>query len=76
MRKYTSFILATIITCGTVSAETFNSPDILVDSKLDYDWSRVLVSKFRLLLKNYKMTDPFVGKFPEPILLNEAVVGK
>jgi hypothetical protein len=76
MRKYTSFILATIITCGTVSAETFKSPDILVDSKLDYDWSRVLVSKFRLLLKNYKMTDPFVGKFPEPILLNEAVVGK
>lgn len=75
MRKWTTFILATIITCGSVSAQTFKSPDILVDSKLDYDWSRVLVSKFRLILKNYKMTDPFVGKFPEAILLNEAVVG-
>lgn len=76
MKKLATIILATAITCGTAGAETFKSPDILVDSKLDYDWSSVLVSKFRLLLKNYKMTDPFAGRFPEPILLNEAVIGK
>jgi hypothetical protein len=76
MKKLATIILATAITWGTAGAETFKSPDILVDSKLDYDWSRVLVSKFRLLLKNYEMTDPFVGRFPKPILLNEAVVGK
>ncbi len=75
MRKFEALILTTIMTCTAAGAQSFQSPDILVDSKLDYDWSQVLVSKFRLLLKNYKMTDPFVGRFPEPILLNEAVVG-
>lgn len=76
MKKFKALILTSILTCTVVGAQSFQSPDILVDSKLDYDWSRVLVSKFRLLLKNYKMTDPFTGNFPEPILLNEAVVGK
>lgn len=76
MKMWSVLLLATVMTCGNAGAEAFKSPDILVDSKLDYDWSGVLVSKFRLLLKNYKMTDPFVGRFPEPILLNETVVGK
>ena len=75
MRKLTStFIVATLL-AGQVQAESFNSPDILVDSKLDYDWSVVLVKKIRTLLKNYKMTDPFVGKFPQAIMLNESEVG-
>lgn len=75
MRKFTStFIVATLL-AGQVQAESFNSPDILVDSKLNYDWSVVLVKKIRTLLKNYKMTDPFVGKFPQSIMLNESEVG-
>ena len=61
--------------CLDVSAQTFRSPDILIDSKLDYNWSGVLVTKFRTLLKNYKITDPFVGRFPQKILLNELQVG-
>ncbi|MFL5809893.1 MAG: hypothetical protein ACJ749_10260, partial [Flavisolibacter sp.] len=74
MKKLTGLLLGTLI-AGQVSAESFKSPDILIDSKLDYDWSLILVKKFRTLLKNYKMQDPFVGGFVEPIMLNEAEVG-
>jgi hypothetical protein len=74
MKKLVGVILLGILTCTTVQAEAFKSPDILIDSKLDHDWSAVLVSKFRLLLKNYKMNDPFVGRSTTPILLTESVV--
>lgn len=75
MRKLTGLFLAGTLIAGSVQAGPFKSPDILVDSKLDYDWSVVLVKKFRTLLKNYKMNDPFVGQFPGAILLNESQVG-
>lgn len=75
MRKLTGLILAGSLIAGQVSAEAFKSPDILIDSKLDYDWSGVLVRKIRTLLKNYKMTDPFKGSFAQPIMLNESEVG-
>lgn len=73
--KWTGLFLAGTLIAGQVSAEAFKSPDILIDSKLDYDWSGVLVRKIRTLLKNYKMTDPFVGQFTQPIMLNESEVG-
>src|SRR5665648_448961 len=75
MKNISKFLIAGLLICGQAHAERFTSPDILIDSKLDYDWSGVLVSKFRLLLKNYKMSDPFVGHFAQPILLNESAVG-
>lgn len=75
MRKLSGLFLAGTLIAGSVQAEAFKAPDILIDSKLDYDWSGVLVKKIRTLLKNYKMNDPFVGKFPQAILLNESEVG-
>lgn len=75
MIKWTGLFLAGTLIAGQVSANSFKSPDILVDSKLDYDWSVILVRKIRTLLKNYKMNDPFVGSFPKPIMLNESEVG-
>ena len=74
MKNWKYIALAGFITLQS-SANTFKSPDILIDSKLDYDFSRILISKFRMLLKNYKMNDPFTGRFPDPILLNESEVG-
>jgi hypothetical protein len=76
IKKFTGLALIGILACGQSSAEAFKAPDILIDSKLDYDWSGVLIAKLRLLLKNYKMTDPFIGRFPENKLMNEAVVGE
>jgi hypothetical protein len=73
--KLKSILFFTLLST-TVFAEPFKSPDIIIDSKLDYDWSGVLISKFRMLLKNYDMKDPFVGKIKEPILVNEASVGE
>lgn len=57
------------------SASEFRSPDILIDTKLDYDWSSVMVTKFRTLLKNYNMNDPFKGRFTQPIMVNQSQVG-
>lgn len=71
------FILTFLVISGAMAkSNDFKSPDILVDTKLDYDWSNVLVKKIRLLLKNYKINDPFIGSFPKPILLNESEVGE
>lgn len=75
MKKWTSYILIGLFTLGQVSADTFKSPDILIDSRLDYDWSSVLISKFRVLLKNYKVADPFNNRFDAPIVVSEDVVG-
>lgn len=49
-------------------------PDILVDSRLDYDFSTVLVSKLRTLLRNHSLNDPFSGSFPGPMIVNESEV--
>ncbi len=72
MKKYLSFILVSSILAGSVEAKAFKSPDILVDSKLDFDWSGVLITKARKLLDNYKMADPFKSKLIDPIVVNES----
>ena len=76
MMNWSALILSFLIISTQVEAKAFKSPDILIDSRLDYDWSSVLISKFRLLLKNYNMNDPFAGRFPETIVLNESEVGE
>lgn len=76
MKKWTSLILVGLLTIGPVSAQSFKSPDIIIDSKLDYDWSSVLITKFRRLLKNYKMNDPFKNRFDQPMVVNEGVISE
>ena len=75
MKKFTSFILIGLLTYGQVHAQAFKSPDIIVDTRLDYDWTSFLISKFRVLLKNYNVADPFSNRFAEPMVVNEDVVG-
>jgi hypothetical protein len=70
------FLFLNLLFVLGANASDFRSPDILVDTRLDYDWSRVLITKLRLLLKNYKMDDPFVGNFPGKLLVKEANVGQ
>ncbi|HXH76356.1 MAG TPA: hypothetical protein VNJ08_15400 [Bacteriovoracaceae bacterium] len=53
----------------------FKSPEIMVDTKLDYDWSALLVTKFRQAMKNYNIDDPFSGKFRGPMLISEFTLG-
>jgi hypothetical protein len=75
MKRYQNFLLLGLLTTSLTWAQNFKSPDIVIDSKLDYDWSQVLIAKFRILLKNYNMTDPFQGVFPGNITLNESKLG-
>lgn len=74
MRRITSLMLTFTLLAGQVHAEAFKAPDILVDSKLDFDWSGVLVSKVRRLLKNYGISDPFKQKINEPIVVSESLI--
>lgn len=76
MRKLSGIILAGLISIGQVNAEAFKAPDIIIDSKLDFDFSGLLINKFQQLLKNYKMKDPFSGHIKEPILVNESEIGE
>lgn len=75
MKKIAGLFLTGILVIGQAQAQNFKSPDIMIDSKLDYNWSSVLFTKFRQLLENFKMTDPFVGRFPENKLMNESKIG-
>ncbi len=75
MKRHQKLLLLSFLTTSISWGQTFKSPDIVIDSKLDYDWSKVLVTKFRTLIKNYNMTDPFRGNFPGNITLNESKLG-
>jgi hypothetical protein len=75
MKLLTGIILAGLVIGGDLRAQAFKAPDILIDSKLDYDWSRVVITKFRTLLKNNNMNDPFKARFAQPILVNESEIG-
>ncbi|WP_408099060.1 hypothetical protein ACJVC5_09100 [Peredibacter sp. HCB2-198] len=75
MKKFTSFLLIGLLTYGQVQAQSFKSPDIIVDTRLDYDWTGFLISKFRVLLKNYNVADPFSNRFEGAMVVNEDTVG-
>ncbi len=70
-----NFYLALSLATSLVQAQTFSSPDIVLDTKLNYDWSSFLVNKFQKIAKNIGVIDPFNGSFPGKTLLNEAKIG-
>lgn len=75
MKKLISLFLTLLFLSLTVNANTFQSPDVLVDTKLGSDWSGMLVSKIRRLLRNYGYNDPFRNKIDKPLTVVEAEVG-
>lgn len=74
MKKLITLFFTLIFLSLTVSAQSFQSPDILVDTKLKSDWSGMLVSKIRRLLRNYGQADPFRAKFDKPLTVVESQV--
>jgi len=56
--KALSLLVLILIYMGR-DAHAFQSPDVMVDSKINHDWSTILVSRVRKLLSNFKMSDPF-----------------
>lgn len=76
MKHITALLLFVSLFSSQLWAQEFKSPDILVDTKLDSDWSGVLVSKIRRLLRNYGQADPFRNKFQQPLTVYESEVLK
>ena len=74
MKKMITFVLLFLILAVQVHAQAFTSPDVLIDTKLDADWSGILVTKIRRLMKNLNKPDPFRQKFIDPIIVSEAKV--
>lgn len=72
MKTWLIIHLLGILVSVKIYASSFKSPDILIDSKLNYDWSEVLFTKYRQFLKNYNLSDPFSVRFEEPIVVNES----
>jgi hypothetical protein len=74
MKKLIVFFLSFSILAGEVRAQKFESPDLLIDTQLNSDWSGILVARLRRLLKNFGVQDPFKQKFEEPMIVTEALV--
>lgn len=72
MKKFIVAALTCSLLAGQVYA--FQSPDILIDTRLDADWSGILMGRVRKLMKNYGQPDPFRQKFKEPITVSEGLV--
>ena len=76
MKKLIPLALAFSILICQVQAQpqAFVSPDILVETRLDSDWSGLLMLKISRLMKNIGKGDPFNQKFSEPLIVSEAKV--
>lgn len=74
MKKMICLVLAFSIFAGQVHAEAFVPTDIVVDTRLNEDWSELLVSRIRRLVKNFGYADPFNQKFSQPLIVSEAKV--
>lgn len=74
MKKIVTLLLTLTLTTGIASAEPFVAPDIMVDTKLDADWSGVLVARLRRLLKNFGVDDPFRQRYSEPLIVSDALI--
>lgn len=55
-------------------SNSYKTPDILIDSKLEYDWSGFLITKLRTMLKNNGVPDPFTLKLDEPMVITDSII--
>ena len=74
MKKMIVLFFTLLLLTNAVLAESFKSPDLLVDTQLNSDWSGILVSRIRRLLKNFGVQDPFRQKFDEPIIISQSAI--
>lgn len=59
---------------GFAEGERYKAPDILLDSKLEFDWTGWLISKMRKMLKNNGVADPFTMKMTEPLVVTDNII--
>lgn len=67
------FLIVLALSTSVVwSATKVDVPDIIVDSKLDFNWSDMLVQKVRRLMVNYGYGDPFKSAVESEITILDA----
>ena len=59
----------------TATAQPFQSPELVVVTKLDKDWSQLLVSKIRRLLRNFNILDPFKYSYEGSLIVSDTTLG-
>ena len=74
MKKLISTCLVLSILSSQVSAANFIAPDIMINTRLNSDWSAVLVAKIRRLLKNFGGVDPFKQNFLQPLIVSDSLI--
>lgn len=73
--KTLSLILAASLGFGSVAFGATQVPDIIVDSKLDFNWSDMLVQKIRRLMVNKGHADPFQSRIQKEIVIVDSLTG-
>jgi hypothetical protein len=76
MKNWTLIAILALSLEASWSAEPFVAPDIIVDSKLDYNWSEILFNKVRRLMKNYGYADPLKSTLESDIVLTDTTASE
>ena len=74
MKTLLSCILVLSFILPSAFAQGNKVPDIIVDSKLDFDWTGFLIAKLRKLLTQNGVADPFTMKIDEPLVVTESII--
>jgi hypothetical protein len=74
MKTLISFLLILSFSLPVAFAQDSKVPDIIVDSKLDFDWTSFLVAKLRRLLTQNGLPDPFTMKIDEPLVVTDSII--
>jgi len=74
MKTLLSCILVLSFILPTAFAQGNKVPDIIVDSKLDFDWTGFLIAKLRKLLTQNGLADPFTMKIDESLVVTESII--
>ena len=74
--KSLALILTLIFASSAMATVMQNTPDIVIDSKLDFNWSDMLVQKIRRLLVNKGHADPFRNKVETEIVIVDSVASQ
>ena len=74
MKRTIPFFLVFFMLNSQSFAGAYAAPDIVINTKLNSDWSGVLVAKIRRLLKNFGEADPFKQKFVRPMTVSDSLI--
>lgn len=70
MKTLLALILFSLLSHSVYADAPFINPDILAQTKVSKDWSKILVAKIKQIFVNFNLQDPFNYEFSNDIILN------